>query len=207
MELPPLNNIVYHPVHAQLLGSLIEDIKSSFKNRNINFQNSYNQGVLKELKYLKKVSDESQRIIKQIIQNYSKEIDLPVKEIINLLLFKSQRNFKAHGFIEYFIKDVLSNICNENDLVGYIENEHNVQVILDNHEKDVLLKLAHVNIEQRREILGSAAKKYFYFYKSLILFTFRQSILDKNFDGPREPAHNNDGPLRMSINDRYKVCF
>jgi hypothetical protein len=76
--------------------------------------------------------------------------NLSIDLVIGLLLHEFRRNFKSYGLIEYFIDDVLKNKYTGNDLVNYIQNGNNVEIILNKQEKDILMKLLRVNIEYRR---------------------------------------------------------
>ncbi|CAF2771580.1 unnamed protein product [Rotaria sp. Silwood2] len=140
-----------------------EVFKQQKNNQKLQFRHFYNTSVLKTLKETLPPSGDISKIIFDVIQKFSQGSQLTVSQIIDLLLCKSDRNFKSHRLVECFIEDVINNQRNENDLIQYIENENAVQLILNNQEQAILMDLAHMNIEYNRNQILTEATMTEYF--------------------------------------------
>ncbi len=117
-----------------------------------------NSNVLRSIKNNDDNADES---ICQIIIEFSKESQLEKNELIDLLLNKSKRNYQSYGMIEGFIDDVINNQYMKEDLKQYLKEEHNIDLFIDNKEKEKLMKLLDLNINRHRnQISKSVVKKY-----------------------------------------------
>lgn len=120
------------------LSSVIDKIKQDFDKKNqkkldkIEFKNVYKYTTLNILKGFKnKPKDEALAIIYNVIKKFSVLSNLTIHQIIELLLYKVERNFNTYGLIECFINDVMINKQVESDLIAYIEDKYKIILISD----------------------------------------------------------------------------
>ncbi|CAF1355286.1 unnamed protein product [Rotaria sordida] len=192
------SNRVLKEVFAYLLIPCIEQIKNGFDQMNkekkgisqqyYEFRKYYNTCTLKMIKYKNNIiSNEPLTLISEIIQKFSNEAKLSTDELIELLLEENKRNYNAHGFIEDYIDDFIYGECTENDLIQYIEDKSDVNIIITNNEKDLLIKLMRFNIAHRQKLIPIQSTVINYFDDSQI---FNYYI--------------DDSPFRMPIIKQYK---
>ncbi|UJR23940.1 hypothetical protein I4U23_026909 [Adineta vaga] len=186
---------VLNEVYGDLLVLLIERIKDEFNQKNkenwrtlepcYDVKKYYRPSTLEWIKSGEETNDEAILLINKILQAFCNEADLSKNELIELILHKSTINYESHGFIENYLYDIIHDHCKEYDLIRYIENENHVTFDITDKEKDVLIKLVRINIEDR--------------LNQMII----ESPLDECFDNLQVLEHNINGPLRIVITKRY----
>jgi hypothetical protein len=94
--------------------------------------------------------DDGSRLINNIIDDFTVRVHLLKKDLINLLLDKMKRNYIAHHFLNDFINRAVNESLDEQSLIDCIEKENDTKLIISDQEKQILITLAHLNIEHKR---------------------------------------------------------
>jgi hypothetical protein len=80
--------------------------------------------------------------------------------MIEIIIDKTRRNYKSHGLIDHFIDDLIHESYDENDLIQYLECKHLVQLIVNEHEEELLNKLVYPQHYIRRISCLAATLQY-----------------------------------------------
>ncbi|CAF1536259.1 unnamed protein product, partial [Rotaria sordida] len=161
----PASNQVLKQVYNDLLAPLTKQIQDEFDLQNeekirrleecYDFRRYYTLSTLEKIQSETEINDEPTILINNILQTFCNEAELPKTELLEFLLHKSGITYESDGFIDTYLYDVINGQCNEHELIHCIENRNDVSIVFTDKEKDVLIKLARVNIARRRnEILA-----------------------------------------------------
>ena len=154
-----------------MLSTFIENLESAFKVYNkennglkLSLKN-YNTHILRKIKNNKPL-DLVGSVVNQVVEEFADQTELKKLELLNLLISKCQRNFESHGIIDCFIENVLNGEYEERDFIPCIIDETGIEMILDNNDRTMLMKLTHFHISRRRKqrILYVAKSKQILFY-------------------------------------------
>jgi hypothetical protein len=119
------------------------------------FRRYYTLSTLEKIQSEKEINDEPTILINNILQAFCNEAELTKTELLEFLLHESGITYESDGFIDIYLYDVIDGQCTEHELIDYIENRNDASIAFKDKEKDVLIKLARVNIKRRRnEILA-----------------------------------------------------
>ncbi|CAF1135350.1 unnamed protein product [Rotaria sordida] len=185
----PSDQIKKH-AFAHLLSPFIDNLKLACEihNKQDNVLKvtlyDYKQDILNRIKDDMEL-DQAGLIVNKVVEEFADQITLSKLELLNLLIDKCNRNFESHGFIECFIKDVLKNVYEEHDFIYHLQKTTAIEIIFDNNDAAILMKLIHFHICRRRN-------------KMII-----ESIFDENRNASQSFNYGIHGPLRITIIERH----
>ncbi|CAF3519269.1 unnamed protein product [Rotaria socialis] len=187
---------VIQNVFANLLTPVIDQIREEFDRKSqeetsapqiiYDFKASYNRAALEFIKSERPINDKRLKLINKKLIEFAKQSKIKMTELVDLLIYKSDRNFKCHGFIESYINDEFKNPTNVNDFIKYLEDESSVKLILNDQKKHILMMLVNVNVLLRENVV------------------VLRSITRTYLDDPQTSNNNINGPLRIPIAEQYE---
>ena len=166
-----------------MLIPFIEQVTLAFEKKNeeqtdatgewYDFRKCYNRYNLMALKSdAQKEIDEPLAIINNIIDDFVKQSKIPKSDFIDLLIDKTNRDYKSHHIVDIYIDDYIDNPPHEEKYIEYLERENSMKLIVDANDKENLNKLLKLNIRlrQKRNSVYVIEEKRLSVYTILICF-------------------------------------
>ncbi|CAF3937371.1 unnamed protein product [Rotaria sordida] len=131
----------------------------------------YKQDILNRIKDDMEL-DQAGLIVNKVVEEFADQITLSKLELLNLLIDKY----------------VLKNVYEEHDFIYHLQKTTAIEIIFDNNDAEILMKLIHFHICRRRN-------------KMII-----ESIFDENRNASQSFNYGIHGPLRITIIERHNLC-
>ncbi|CAF1259924.1 unnamed protein product [Rotaria sp. Silwood1] len=187
------SNEIISDVFAYLLQPFTNKVKAEFEKMNAaknepkyDLLKCYNMKVLEKIQSNDYIKTDTACMIDNLITEFVADSRIERSNFIELLMDKKDRNYKCHTLLNNYIDDIINKQNNENTIIEFLEENYPCTIIIDDEEKDKLIKLICLNIKLKKK-------------KNL-----PEIILDQHFNIFQHHDDMIHDQLRMPIVDQYK---
>ncbi|CAF4007585.1 unnamed protein product [Rotaria sordida] len=187
------SNEIISDVFAYLLQPFTDKVKAEFEKMNAakneakyDFLKCYNIKVLEKIQSNDYIKTDTACMIDNLITEFVADSQMERSDFIELLMDKKDRNYKCHTLLNNYIDDIINKQNNENTIIEFLEENYPCKIIIDDEEKDKLIKLICLNIKLKKKN------------------NLPETILDQHFNSFQHHDDMIHGQLRMPIVDQYK---